>query len=127
MKNETRKKWKTLIEQWKKSGLTAREFARATGLNHHTLERWKWRLGIEEKEDDSERKDRFELAQNIGGFIELVRPSCSHVKSNSLKQIPPNDTGEPLELVLGNGLRIRIPIQFNAESLKLVIETLENQ
>jgi hypothetical protein len=125
MKNETRRKWKALIEQWKKSGLTSRKFAQEAGLNHRTLERWKWRLGIEK--ENANQRNKFELAQNINGFIELVRPSCSHVKSNSLKQIPPNDTGEPLELVLGNGLRIRIPIQFNAESLKLVIKTLENQ
>ena len=73
------------------------------------------------KKDNSNRKDKFELAQNIGGFIELVRPSSTSVKNNSLKQVLEN---EPLELVLSNGLRVRIPTRFDTESLKMVIETL---
>lgn len=124
MKNETKEKWKFLIEQWKKSGLTSREFARTRGLNHRTLERWKWHLGVEEKKNNSNRRDKFELAQNIGGFIELVRPSLAPTKNNPLKQV---SEGEPLELILSNGLRVRIPTQFDTESLKLVIETLENR
>ncbi len=43
MRQERREVWIKLIEQWKESRLTAKEFGQA-GVNLNTLQSWKWRL-----------------------------------------------------------------------------------
>jgi transposase len=45
---KTRAKWAVLVKAWKRSGLTAREFARQRGVKAGTLSWWNWRLGVDE-------------------------------------------------------------------------------
>ena len=44
MGHDPREEWAKRGERWSDSGLTAKEFAAATGLNANTLMHWKWRL-----------------------------------------------------------------------------------
>lgn len=40
-----RGRWSRLVTEWKRSGLTAREFAAGRGIRAGTLSWWHWRLG----------------------------------------------------------------------------------
>lgn len=40
----SRAKWERLVERWRRSGLTSREFAARAGVNRGTLTYWAWRL-----------------------------------------------------------------------------------
>lgn len=44
-KRRSWKEWASLIERWKRSGLTAKQFAERAGVSWRTLSWWKWRLG----------------------------------------------------------------------------------
>jgi len=50
MARSNRATWAKRVEQWQRSGLTAKEFAAKAGLNAGTLSYWKWRLGKEARE-----------------------------------------------------------------------------
>lgn len=50
MAGSKRATWAKRVEQWKRSGLTAKQFAARAGLNAGTLSYWKWRLGKEARE-----------------------------------------------------------------------------
>ena len=46
-----RAEWSRRVGQWRRSGLTATEFARRSGVNAGTLSQWAWRLGRERREE----------------------------------------------------------------------------
>jgi len=43
-KRRTRAEWRRVVASWRRSGLTAREFAAAHGLSEGTLRWWSWAL-----------------------------------------------------------------------------------
>ncbi|MHB8420109.1 MAG: IS66 family insertion sequence element accessory protein TnpA, partial [Myxococcales bacterium] len=47
MGRERREVWRKRVERWARSGLTAEEFSRETGVRVGTLRFWKWRFGAE--------------------------------------------------------------------------------
>ena len=44
-----RTEWAERVGQWRRSGLTAKEFAHSVGVNVGTLTYWAWRLGRERR------------------------------------------------------------------------------
>lgn len=47
MARETREVWARRVRRWKKSGLTAKDFAAREGVNAKTLSYWRWKLGAQ--------------------------------------------------------------------------------
>ena len=45
MAKRTREEWRREVREWRRSGLTAREFAATRELSASTLAWWAWRLG----------------------------------------------------------------------------------
>lgn len=44
MEKRTRDEWRRQVRDWRRSGLTAKEFAASRGLSASTLAWWSWRL-----------------------------------------------------------------------------------
>ena len=117
MEQDTRELWSKRVERWKDSGLSAREFAAEMGINPQTLSYWKWKLGKKAKAPAKRKRVSFvEVVDAAGGpaarTVQLADPPQA-------KQPP-----EPLEIVLRDELRIRVPAHFDPETLRRVVATL---
>jgi transposase-like protein len=114
MPRQSREVWKKRVERWVDSGLTAQEFAAEIGVNASTLAHWKWQLA----------QGARGVAPGVAttpagaGFVEVVTPMMGRA-SASERSAP-----EPLEVVLPGGVVVRVPLRFDAASLRLVVDTL---
>ena len=97
MKRETRQQWTERVERWRRSELTAREFAAQEGVRATTLSWW----GAELRR----------AARASPGFIEVAQPSAEG----------------SIEVVLGERLRIRVSGAFDAGLLRRVVAALEGR
>jgi len=98
------------VEQWRRSGLTAREFATKSGLNAGTLSYWKWRLARAESQQPTSRgRAARERGRSKGKLVELAPVSLSD---------------DRVEVELTSGHRLRLPARFDAESLAQLLSVL---
>jgi hypothetical protein len=106
-----RDEWAKRIEQWAESGLTGAEFAREIGVKEGTLRHWRWEL-------DRLTRPRREatLPTRRPQFVELIAPTT---QTSGIVASP-----EPLELVLGNGLRVRVPARFDSDALRRLLDAV---
>jgi len=127
MGHDPREEWAKRVERWSDSGLTAKEFAAETGLNANTLMHWKWRLGAEARRRQRPARTVVEAAS----FVEVTRPAPVVVEPVTAPPaapppaLAPARADEPLEVILRDGLRIRVPVQFDPASLRRVVAALE--
>jgi transposase-like protein len=115
MTRQTEQLWRKRVEGWKDSGLTAAEYAREIGVNPHTLTYWKWRLKARRGSPD--KRPAPGEAPVRDGFVEVVMAQPEPVS-------PPSAPAEPLELLLGGSLMLRIPVRFDETALRRVVATL---
>ncbi len=103
MARATREIWAKRVERWADSGLTAEEFAKETGINPRTLAFWKWQL--------ARRSGR--SSKPPGTFVEVhaVSPVAA----------------ESIEVIVRDGVRIRVPAQFDVEALRKVVAAVEGR
>lgn len=122
MESSPREIWAQRVGQWKKSGLGVEEYAAKAGLSFHTLRNWRYRLEAEARAAEGSGQGLRPV-----GFVELAMPGT--VRSPRAKGKPGMSlpVSEPFELVLGDGLRLRIPQQFDAATLRLVVSALEER
>jgi transposase len=100
-----RQRWTERVEQWKQSGLTAREYAQQAGLNAGTLCYWKWRLSRAPVQVDAKRTARKRRARSPK-LVELA---------------PVTWSDDRVELELSNGHRLRVPATFDTQALQRLI------
>jgi hypothetical protein len=113
MGRSTRGAWQARVERWVASGLTAAEFATEIGVNPRTLTYWKWRLGAAAKA--AGLKAGRPRATPRPSFVELVAdPGVS----------APAEGSDALEVILADGIRVRVPAQFDANALRRVVAAL---
>ena len=95
---------RTLIEAWRESGLTLASFSRRYGLNRQRLQRWAGRLGPVREPSELPEQMRFHPVRVASGG-----PSAQpHV----------------LEMILDEGIQLRIPEGFDAAYLLEVLDAL---
>lgn len=90
--------------------MTAAEFASRLGVKEATLRYWKWQLGHDRRAAGRRRARKLSPA----AFVEVMAPSLLSATSV-----------EPLELLLRNGLKVRIPAGFDAGTLRRILDTVE--
>jgi hypothetical protein len=117
MERASQETWAKRVERWKASGLTAAEFAAELGISGHSLKWWKWRLG-HGKKSAAARKSRLP-ARVARSASEVVSP-LTFVEMSSPR-------GEPLEVVLKSGVRIRVPVDFDPVALGRLVDLLDRQ
>jgi len=99
-----RQEWVERVDRWRRSGMTAKQFAASMGVNAGTLAHWSWRLGREQR-------------------TLKTRPAASQ---RALVEIVTGATGDDrFELVVGNGRRVHVPASFDAAALVRLLTVLE--
>ena len=102
-----RAQWAEQVRQWRRSGLTASEFAQRVGINASTLTHWAWRLGRTNETDAAT-----EPAGGASGasVVELVAGGALDDRR--------------FELELSDRRRLRIPAQFDVSGLEQLLAVL---
>lgn len=105
-----------LVRQWRRSGLTAAEFAEAVGVSIRTLARWR-------REVESPRAS----ANPRAAFVELVAipPAPAAARSISAGDAADCVPATPISLRFGDGFELRLPPGFDADSLRRAVEVLQ--
>lgn len=120
MGQERREVWAKRVERWSESGLSGAEYAAEIGVKEGTLRHWKWALGRESRdpgwEAEAARRGR---RQERAAFVEVLAPTARSASGSTGAGLI-----EPLELILRDGLRIRVPSHFDAISLRRLLEAL---
>ncbi len=96
----TRAEWVRWVQAWKGSGQTAATFARENGLSVATLRHWSWQLGREPQKATAE-------------FVEVALPEQAE--------------GEKLEVLLRDGIVIRVASGFDVGTLRRLIEAIQER
>ena len=107
-----REVWEKRVRRWVESGLTAAEFASELGINPRTLAYWKWKLRKEGRETTTLAK-RCDPIRPETTFIEVTPPASTWWQAT-----------DRLEVVVGDGLVVRVPENFEAETLCRVVQAL---
>jgi len=122
-KQEAREVWRERVEQWIKSGQSARAFAEANGVNVWTLRGWRARL---ERSKQPERGPNAAASRQAGerrrarsGAAAL--PFVELVASAALSPSPE----DRFEIVLGGGRTIRVPARFDAQALRALVAVVD--
>ena len=94
--------WREYVARWKSSGLSLRDYAATAGLNGVTMRTWVRKFESEQSSTSNTR----------AGFVERRAPAVSPVN-------------ERLEVVLRNGVVVRVPTLVDAGSLRQFIALVE--
>lgn len=89
-----------VVDAWRRSGEGLGAFARRHGINRRRLGRWAGQLGAKTEEAVVFHPVRLVTAARAAG------------------------PGEPIEIVLGEGVRVRVPRGFRSEDLERVLGVL---
>lgn len=108
----SREEWARRIAQWRRSGLSVREFAARLGVNAKTLGYWVWRLS-----GSARRVERARAASPSGArFVEVVGAVARPVAKGS-RRVPRGESlVQTVEVALRDGLRLRAGWPTDAEA-----------
>ncbi len=102
MAGRSRGAWTRLVEQWRESGLTRKEFAARHRVKEKTLEWWAWNL----KHDTS--------LPTVAKPLEFVEVTALPVAS------------EPFQVHLGNGAWVAVPTDFTDATLVRLLRVVRS-
>jgi len=103
---------RVVVERWSRSGLPLAQFARREGIAQKSLYRWRRRLGVGDRQVRRGRPP-------VG--VVGVAPSMFTEVSTSLGRATSTTM---FEVVLGDGTMVRVPGQFDPNSLRVLLATL---
>ena len=99
--------WRRLIERWRHSERSVRDFCEHNGIALPSFYAWRRRL-----QQDAPLADVSQPSEAVTFLPVHVQPE-------------PSDQQAPLELVLANGRCLRIPPRFDANALRALLAVLE--
>ena len=114
MTRESREVWTKRVERWRASGLSANEFAAELGVNAATLAQWKYRLAAESR---AARPSETALAPAALSFVEVNAEAQPVAPERPAAQ-------STFDLVLLNGITVRVPSQFDAVALRRLVDVM---
>jgi len=115
MARTSRETWSKRVEKWKASGLTAAEFGAKIGVSAASLSWWKWQLGSQRRRQAAkDRRSRSHAGTAAVSALTFVEMSAAV-------------RGEPFEIVLANGSRIRVPVEFDVAALERLVQALDKR
>jgi hypothetical protein len=114
--------WRTRVEEWRASGLTAAQYCAADGLNPRSLYHWSWRLGRNaEAAEGAGTEERVGLAGTRSGGPRVLRVLRSAAVDHDSTGAAP-----PIEVELGNATVVVRP-GFDAATLAAVLDVVERR
>ena len=96
----TRATWESRVREWKRSGLTAADYAEREGLNASTLSWWS---------------------------SELSRAALSVSRPPVVEVMVAQRSASALEVVLPSGLKVAVPVGFDEATLGRLLTVLEDR
>jgi transposase len=110
---ETRRgEWAERVAGWRRSGLTAKQYASSIGVNAGTLTHWAWRLGQKRRRRRARPRERGGGSTAPATLIEVI----SNASAND---------DDRFEVRLENGRRLHVPARFEAAALERLLGVLE--
>jgi transposase len=106
-----REEWAGRVAAWRRSGQTAKVYAKSIGVNAGTLAYWAWRLGREQRRKPSTKRRQAALNDAVPALIEVVKTG--------------GGTAHGFEIQLRSGYRVQVAVGFDAAALKRLIAVLE--
>jgi hypothetical protein len=110
--------WRALVEEWQARGGSVEEFCRRRRLSAATFRWWRWRLAARADEEDdgsSAALDRQPSSSWIAVDLEATASRCGAGASRGA-----------FELRWPDGLTLRVPSDFDRDSLARLLATLES-
>lgn len=117
MGGESRETWARRVERLERSRKSIGEFAAREGVSAGTLKWWKWKLGREREARrgrEAARKRRAARKAQVQ-FVEVVPRAVG------------SGGGEPFEVELSRGYRVRVPAGFETGALERLLGVLERR
>lgn len=102
-----------VLRRWERSGLALSRFAQREGVAVKTLYRWRRRLGV--------GSDRVRRGRPRGHSEDRSKVTFAEV-SGMLRGI--SASSPMFEIVLGDGMTVRVSEQFDPDSLRILVSTL---
>lgn len=96
-----RDEWRSLVAEWKRSGVTATEFAKHAGVHVKTLQYWKYKLA---------------------SAAEPRSPELAKIVEVQPARLPAD---ERFEVRLAGGRCVGVPPSFDADALERLLRVLE--
>ena len=118
MANADRATWVKRIAAWKASGQRAEEFAPTIGVKPRTLSWWGWHLRT--------ARPRTKKSEPKAAAI-TVTAAPSPIPPLTFVEMTGAVAMESFEVVLRNGLRVRVAAQFDERGLVRLLEVLERR
>jgi transposase-like protein len=112
--------WAKRVEEWRASGVSAQEFARRIGVSANSLRHWAWRL-----KSRAEPTGRSGTSRERSAAMSTVQGTP--VSPLTFVEMTAAIQGAPLELVLVNGVRVRVPPEFDASALARILDVVERR
>jgi hypothetical protein len=98
--------WAERVQRWQQSGLTVEHFGRREGFDPRQLRWWKWSLG---------KRAAGGAGASVASFLPV------RVVARAAPTAPPS----AVEIVLGNGRRVRVLGPVDPDVLAAVLEAAE--
>ncbi len=111
----TRAEWTERVKRWKRSGLSAAEFARREGLKAKQLHWWTWKLGASDGAPPPE-EPRFLPVRVVSAPAPAPSALAEFVKTS-----PSGSAATAIEIALPNGRLVRVPPGFDPATLERVL------
>lgn len=116
--------WRGQHEAWLRSGLTQVDFCEQRDLSLAAFRWWRWKL---KSEDSGSTAPAAPLERNATMRLVPVRVVDSETPSPMPPSCPASiNAPSCFEVLLKSGLCVRIPRDFDAESLSRLLRTLES-
>ena len=114
----TEKRWRGLIVDQEKSGLSVREFAEERGMSPWSLYSWRSKLGYGRGRRGPKPPAHRPLREEDQGLVavDVVGPDGS----------PELEAGAGYQVELGGGLRVRVPSGFDERELARLVSVLRS-
>lgn len=113
----TRAEWTGRVKRWKRSGLSAAEFARREGLKAKQLHWWNWKLGASDTAPTPD-EPRFLPVRVVSAPAPVHAPSTSPALAMTSPSWPGTTA---IEIALPNGRLVRVPPGFDPATLERVL------
>jgi hypothetical protein len=115
-----REQWAKRVQQWKDSGLPAKQFAADTGINAGSLAWWQWHLSKGAEVSKPRRRRR---SQRTGKAM-TPAPTLSPM---TFVEMTTSASLDKLEVILPSSIRICVRPDFDVVTLGRLLDVLEQR
>ena len=123
--------WRGLLEEHRDSGLTVSAFCRQRELNQSSFYRWRKILEQSVSSPDS----KAQVSESLAKFVPVSLGDTSCSRSQRVPAPVPSAldcyetsslTARSFRISLPNGIRVDVPVDFNAQALHDLLQTVQD-